>query len=114
VAHDVIRSEQADRDLADILEHLFASHIAFGEGPPRAAELAGARLRRIHTAMEKLGRMPHQGALRPEMLPGLRVVTKERAVFYFLVDDAQNQVRVLAVFFGGQDQQREMLKRVMG
>ena len=63
--------------------------------------------------MEALGRAPHQGTLRPELLPGLRGVTKDRAVFYFATDDEAEVVRVLAVFFGGQDHQRRMLLRVM-
>ena len=44
-------------------------------------------------------------------MPGLRTVTKDRAIFYFLVDE---EVRVLAVFFGGQAHQRAMLRRVLG
>ncbi len=33
-------------------------------------------------------------------MPGLRRVTKDRAVFYFTVDEERRVVRVLAVFFG--------------
>jgi toxin ParE1/3/4 len=40
-------------------------------------------------------------------------VTKQRAVFYFDVDDDQRLVRILAVFFGGQDHQRAMLRRLL-
>ena len=62
---------------------------------------------------EALGpKSPHQGTLRTKMVPGLRSVTKDRAIFYFTVDDEARLVRVLAVFFGGQDHQREMLKRL--
>lgn len=63
--------------------------------------------------MRALGRTPHQGTLRPELAPGLRSVTKDRAIFYFDVDDDRRVVRVLAVFFGGQDHQRLMLKRLL-
>lgn len=47
------------------------------------------------------------------MAPGLRNVTKERAVFYFTVDGEARPVCVLAVFFGGREHQSEMLKRLM-
>jgi plasmid stabilization system protein ParE len=63
--------------------------------------------------MLSLGEKPHQGTLRPELLPGLRSVTKQRAIFYFIVDEPKRQVRVLAVFFGGQDHQRQMLRRLL-
>ncbi|MEQ1616787.1 MAG: hypothetical protein ABL883_00400 [Terricaulis sp.] len=47
------------------------------------------------------------------MMRGLRSDTKDRAISYFTVDDDARLVRVLAVFFGGQDHQREMLKRLL-
>lgn len=50
-----------------------------------------------------LSAAPHKGTLRPELAPGLRNVSKDRAVFYFTVDNDARVVRVLAVFFGGQD-----------
>jgi plasmid stabilization system protein ParE len=62
--------------------------------------------------MRALGDVPHQETLRPDLLPGLRSVTKQRAIFYFDVDDHLRLVRVLAIFFGGQDHQRAMLQRL--
>jgi plasmid stabilization system protein ParE len=50
--------------------------------------------------------------LREDLRPGLRQVTKHRAVFYFTVDEAAERVRVLAVFFGGQDHLGLMLRRL--
>jgi plasmid stabilization system protein ParE len=50
----------------------------------------------------------------PKLAPGLRSVTKDRAVFYFTFDDDARIVCVLAVFFGGQDHQRAMLRRLLG
>ncbi len=49
----------------------------------------------------------------PELLPGLRRVTKNQAIFHFDVDDGEKTLRVLAIFFGGQDHQRHMLKRLV-
>ena len=77
-----------------------------------ALERAAARVRAIEDDMERLGRAPFQGTLREDLRPGLRQVTKRRAVFYFTVDEAAEQVRVLAVFFGGQDHLAEMLRRL--
>lgn len=46
------------------------------------------------------------------MAAGLRCVTKERAIFYFKVDDEAKVVQILAIFFSGQDHQRHILKRL--
>jgi toxin ParE1/3/4 len=109
----VERARDTDRDLAAIFDSLTESFVAFGEDPASAAKSAAKRLRGIETAMLSLGNAPHQGTLRPDLLPGLRSVTKDRAIFYFDVDDGRRLVRVLAIFFGGQDHQRLMLKRLL-
>jgi toxin ParE1/3/4 len=114
VAYKVVRSEDADRDLQAIFDHLIDSHLGFGETPSEAIRLAAVRLGKIHGAMARLGKLPHQGTLEPNLLPDLRHVTKDRAIFYFTADDAAEVVTVLAIFFGGQDHQRAMLKRIMG
>ena len=54
---------------------------------------------------------PHQGSGDDNIRPGLRHVTRNRTVFYFDVDDATKTVRIIAVFFGGQDHKKLMLKR---
>ena len=69
-----------------------------------------SRILRTHSAC--IGLAPFQGTLRDDLMPGLRQVTKNRAIFYFLVDEAAGQVRVLATFFGGQDHLRRMLARI--
>jgi toxin ParE1/3/4 len=110
----VERGRQALRDLDAIYDFLFGSYVQFGERPDIAVERAEGRLKGIRAEMRALGRIPHQGTRRDMLMPGLRSVTKDRAVFYFTVDDEARVVRVLAVFFGGQDHQREMLKRLRG
>jgi plasmid stabilization system protein ParE len=112
--HRVVRSPEAERDLESILEFLFESYLSLGDGADSAFARAAERVRGIHEAIDALGRTPRQGTLRPELRPGLRNVTKDRAIFYFEADDEAREVRVLAVFFGGQDHQRAMLRRVMG
>lgn len=113
MAFSVERAEAADRDLEAIFEHLYDAALGLGEDPEEAYRRASGRILAIGEAMAALGRAPHQGTLRPDLRPGLRQVTKDRAVFYFQVDEAAELVRVLAVFFGGQDHQRRMLLRVM-
>ena len=108
----VERSLATDQDLAAIFDFLLESYMAFGDERSEALERAAARVEGVEAEMLGLGDLPHQGSLRPEILPGLRSVTKRRAIFYFDVDDDLRLVRVLAVFFGGQDHQRAMLRRL--
>lgn len=112
--YSVVRSADVVRDLDAIFDFLFQSYVRLGDDAESAFERAEVRVRGIHEAIDTLGRTPHQGTLRPDLRPGLRNVTKDRAIFYFEVDDEKREVRVLAVFFGGQDHQRAMLRRVMG
>jgi len=112
--YSVERASDVDRDLAAAFDFLMESYRAFGEDPDAAFERAATRLRAIDADMQSLGNVPHQGTLREEIRPGLRSVTKNRAVFYFHVDDDRRMVRIFAVFFGGQDHQRRMLKRLLG
>jgi toxin ParE1/3/4 len=58
--------------------------------------------------------VPFQGTLREDLLAGLREVTKQNAIIYFISDAQSETVRVLAVFFGGQDHRRHMLLRLLG
>lgn len=64
--------------------------------------------------MERLGAAPFQGTLLPDLMPDLRRVTKDRAIFYFRVFETAKQIQILAVFFGGQDHQMHMLRRLAG
>ena len=95
--YTVERARDTDRDLAAIFDFLIDSYLEFGEGEVAAIEKAAKRLRSIETTMLSLGSAPHQGTLRPNLLPGLRSATKDRAIFYFEVDDERRVVRILAV-----------------
>lgn len=112
--YTVERASDVDRDLDAIFDFLIESYGKFGEDAVTAIDRAADRLQQVQISMQSLGDVPHQGTLQPQLLPGLRSVTKDRAIFYFKVDDAKRTVRVLAVFFGGQDHQRHMLKRLLG
>ena len=110
----VERAEETDRDLAAIFDFLFDAALGLGESPEEAFDRAARRIAAIEAAMLGLGRAPHQGTLDSDLLPGLRHVTKDRAIFYFDLDEPARRVRVLAVFFGGQEHRRAMLIRLLG
>ena len=109
----VLRSRDIDQDLSLIFDFLLESYQALGDDSETAFERAAQRVRAIEDSMALLGATPHQGTLREDILPGLRSVTKDRAIFYFDLDDDARVVRVLAVLFGGQDHQRQMLTRLL-
>ncbi len=112
--YEIERSPAAASDLRSILTFLIRSYVQFGEPFDTAKARAALRVNGIEDEMEVLAARPHQGTLHPKLMPGLRSVAKDRAVFYFTIDEEKHVVRVLAVFFGGQDHQRAMLKRMMG
>jgi plasmid stabilization system protein ParE len=114
MAYRVERALDTDRDLEAIFDFLVQSYMDFGDDRASAIGRAADRLEAIETAMLALGDAPHQGTLRPDLLAGLRQVTKQRAVFYFDVDDEKRLIRVLAIFFGAQDHRRAMLRRLFG
>ncbi|WP_332305444.1 type II toxin-antitoxin system RelE/ParE family toxin [Rhizobium sp. GR12] len=111
MAFKVLRSTETDQDLGLILDHLVQSYLDLGDALPGAFTRAARRVGSIEADMEALQKAPFQGTLSPEILPGLRRVTKNQAIFYFDVDESEKTVRILVVFFGGQDHLRHMLKR---
>ncbi|WP_417473666.1 type II toxin-antitoxin system RelE/ParE family toxin [Leisingera sp.] len=113
MAYKVVAAADVARDLDAIFDFLFDAALSFGEDPQTALDRASARIQAIESAMEDLAKAPFQGTLRPELGAGLRSVTKGRAIFYFDLAEEEELLRVLAVFFGGQDHQRKMLLRLL-
>ena len=109
----VERALGVDRDLDLIFDHLAGAYVDFGETRLEALTHAAVRIERIQGQMGALARQPHQGTLRPDLGAQVRSVTKTRAVFYFEIDEVRAVVRILAVFFGGQDHIRQMLTRLL-
>jgi toxin ParE1/3/4 len=107
------RSLAADRDRELIFDHLVKSYTRLGDDPADAFDRASKRVATVDAAMDGLGRAPFQGTLREDAKPGLRQVTKDSAIFFFLTNEAAGRVDVLAVFFGGQDHQRRMLSTLL-
>lgn len=111
-AFKVLRSHACDADLEAIFDFLFRSYQELGDAPDDAFERAAERVLGIEAALEALGEVPFQGALEPAIMAGLRHVTKDRAVFWFTLDEGLQDLRVLAVFFGGQDHRTHLLQRI--
>ncbi|MEM1234127.1 MAG: type II toxin-antitoxin system RelE/ParE family toxin [Pseudomonadota bacterium] len=106
-------ARDADGDLALIFDHLFESYRSFGETADEAAEHAAARIRAIVDGATRLGDTPYIGTLSPDHGPGLRYLRRDGAVIWFTLHEATETLRVLAIFFGGQDHRRHMLLRLL-
>lgn len=108
----LVRSTAFDQDLDLIHDHLITSYIELGDAFPEAFSRAERRIDAIETDLDALAKSPYQGTLSPDIMPELRHVTKNRAIFYFQVDDERQTIVVLAVFFGSQDHGRHIQKRL--
>lgn len=99
-------------DLNHIFDHLLTTYLGAGDSVEEAYERASRRVNGLLDELEKLSLNPHQGTTDSALRAGLRHVTKERAIFYFWIDEQNPIVNVLAIFFGGQDHRRHMLERL--
>ena len=103
----------AERDLGLIFDHLLHSYLEFGESLESALDHAEARIAEIRTAANRIPTAPHRGERHDSILPGLRHLAIGRAIYWFEVNQPKETVRVLAVFFGGQDHIRHMMARLL-
>ncbi len=107
-------STESERDFELIFDHLFESYLSFGESVEEALDHAMKRILDIRRAADRLSSFPIRGTLRDDILPGIRYLSIDRAIYWFEVDEAAGKVRILAVFFGGQEHIRHMLVRLLG
>ncbi len=107
-------AQASERDLELIFDHLVESYAGFGESTDQALDHAAQRIMGIRAAAERLALFPERGIARGDILPGLRFMVMERAIYWYDVDDEARAVRVLGIFFGGQDHIRRMLIRLLG
>ena len=91
-----------------------AQRICFGEALEDALDHAEALILEIRAAADRIAAAPHRGERHDNILPGPRHLTIGRAVYWFDVDDDRRTVRILAIFFGGQDHIRHMMARLLG
>ena len=104
----------AKADLFGIFEHLYASRLAFGYSEDEAIASAEKRLAEIGEGRRSLARTPHIGTRHDADLPGLRHVTLGQAVYWFVLDEPARTVRLVGVFYGGQDHFSRIMDRVTG
>ena len=114
MVYEVVFAADARRDFTLIFEFLVDSYIGFGDDTGTAIMRAEARVQSIREDITRLGQLPYRGTLHDEMLPGLAHLTIGQAIAWFDIDEDVKLVRVLAVFFGGQDHIRRMLTRLLG
>lgn len=106
-------SAEAERDFALIFDHLFESYLGFGESGETALDHCEARIRDITQEAYRLAAAPFQGESHDDLLPGLRHLTIDRAIYWSDVNEAEQRVRMLDIFFGGQDHVCQMLTRLL-
>ena len=106
-------SAEAERDFGLIFDHLLRSYLGFGESPESAFGHAETRIFEIRTAAARILNALHRGERHDDILPGLRHLSIGRAIYRFDIDEPRGTVRVLAVFFGGQDHVRHMMARLL-
>ena len=104
---------EAERDFGLIFDHLLRSYLGFGESPESALDHAEARTVEIRAAADRILTAPLRGEPHDDILPGLRHLAIGRAIYWFDVGEPHETVRVLAVFFGGQDHVRHMMARLL-
>jgi toxin ParE1/3/4 len=106
-------SAEAERDFSLVFDHLLGSYRSFGESVEAALDHSENRIRSIRQEADRLGAAPFRGESHDSLVPGLRHLTINRAIYWFEVNEAEQRVRVLAIFFGGQDHVRHMLARLL-
>ena len=106
-------SVEAERDFGLIFDHLLHSYLGFGESLESGLDHAEARVLEVRAAAERILTAPHRGQRHDDILPGVRHLAIGRAIYWFDVDESRERVRVLAVFFGGQDHVRHMMARLL-
>jgi plasmid stabilization system protein ParE len=114
MAYEVVFAADARHDFTLIFEFLVDSYVGFGDDTETAIMRAETRVQSIRADIAQLGQLPYRGTLHDEMLPGLRHLTIGQAIVWFDIEEDVKLVRVLAVFFGGQDHIRRMLTRLLG
>lgn len=104
---------EAEHDFELVFDHLVGSYRELGEPLADALDRAAERVEAIRAGADRLAAAPGIGTAHDDLLPGLRHVTIDGAIYWFEVDAQRRRVRVLAVFFGGQDHVRHMLGRLL-
>lgn len=106
-------SEAAERDLELLFHHLADSYLEFGSSRREAAVQARRRVQQVYEMTARIARAPLRGESHADWMPGLRHLTLDKAIYWYLVEEVAQRVCILAVFYGSQDHQRRMLRRLL-
>jgi plasmid stabilization system protein ParE len=101
MAFEVVRAAGCAADLALLHDTLVAGYRALGDTLAEAHARAAGRLRSIEATLAGLGRTAFLGRARPDLGAGLRLVTADRTVFAFTLDETAGTLRVLAILPAG-------------
>jgi len=112
MAFEVVFSPSANHDFSELIDHLEDSYVEFGEAPEQALLRAVERVESIRAECLDLGKRPKQGTWHKRFQGEVRNVSKNGAVIWFEVLETPRVIRILGIFFGGQDHIRHMLKRL--
>ncbi|CCM78585.1 conserved hypothetical protein [Rhizobium mesoamericanum STM3625] len=104
-------SEDADRDLELIFDHLFDSHVELGDSPDEALERTAERTRKLRVEIDRLVDTPY--TLRADIYPGIRFLRRDKAAIWFLPVESSRTIIIAAIFYGAQDHIRHMLARML-
>ena len=115
MAWKVVLTNSAMEDLRKIFRHLFAAHRdGFGRTPREARDLAAARVKSVERTAARLATAPHRGTQHVVGTRTYRHVTIDRAIYWFTLDEPSETVRVIGIFYGGQEHLDRMLGRLAG
>ncbi|MGJ3261958.1 MAG: type II toxin-antitoxin system RelE/ParE family toxin [Salinarimonas sp.] len=106
-------SRSALTDFQIVYRHLFRSYRQFGETAAEARDRATRRVTKIRQVADGLSRRPYRGRRDDDLFPGLRHLTADRAIVYFKVDEDDDAVLVLGVFFGAENHRPKMARRLL-
>lgn len=87
----IVRTEQAEADLAEVLDYLDQ------RSPPAAERLATA----INERCALLSQFPQMGRARDELASGLRSIAIERYIVFYRI--TTHAVEVLRILYGARD-----------
>ncbi len=93
---------------------LFESYLGFDQDVETALEQATKKTQSIRKEAEKLARHPFRETLHDDILQGLRHISIERAIYWFDILEDETLIRILAIFYGGQDHHTKILMRLLG
>ena len=99
-------------DLDLIEEYLVQTYQGLGDDTESAMRRAAGRIGEALLYIRTFVEHPHRGTIHPEIGAGIRTVTENRFIFYFQIDEALFEVRILAVFFGGIDHRTQIVQRL--